>query len=206
MLNYSNEACVVLAELKNDIERNIYAGRLAQETNIDKSSILNQVNLEIKKLNKAQQRQQSRNQRKELLGLNDNINTEKRDKIQVSNAEENIIRYLANNPDKKSFIEQEIKPENFVTVFNRKIYEMLLDNINKGIRVDLIDYSMYSQEEMNAVSRILDGSLGNIGDDDLKKNIQIIKNPGAHISNENLQDMSDEAFSSLFKNIGESKK
>lgn len=206
LLNYTNEACVVLADLKNDIERNIYAGRLAQETNIDKSSILNQVNLEIKKLNKAQQRQQSRNQRKELSGLNDNINAEKRDKVQVSNAEENIIRYLANNPEKKAFIEQEIKPENFVTVFNRKVYEMLLDNINKGIRVDLIDYSMYSQEEMSAVSKILDGSLGNIGDDDLKKNIKIIKNPGAHISNENLQDMSDEAFSSLFKNIGESKK
>lgn len=113
---------------------------------------------------------------------------------------------MANNPEKKAFVEQEIKPEDFVTVFNRKIYEMLLDNISKGVRIDLIDYSIYSQDEMNAVSRILDGSLGNIGDDDLIKNIKIIKNPGARISNENIQNMSDEAFSSLFKNIGESKK
>lgn len=206
-VKYLTEACTVLADIRNDIERNVYAGRLAQEVNVDKSAILNQVNQEIKKRRSRYQKQLRQQQNKELSGLNDDINVEKRRNVQIANAEENVIRYLIKNPEKKSFLGENLKAEDFATAFNRKIYEILIDKIDEGSGVELINFSdSLNQNEMKAFAKIIYMNMADISEVDLKKSIDIIKLKSLNPSSENIQNMSDDELSRYFNKLRESKK
>lgn len=74
---YLTGAAQLLATLDNRIEQEVYAGKLAEETGVDKSAIL----MQVKKQNRQRQRQQAQRQFREtqqqLSAVRDTVNPEK---------------------------------------------------------------------------------------------------------------------------------
>ena len=206
-VKYLTEACSVLADIRNEIERNVYAGKLATEVNVDKSAILNQVGKEIRSRRAQYRKQLRQHQSKELSGLNDSVNTEKRNNVQTANAEENIIRYLFDNPEKKDIVEQQIKESDFATAFNRRLYELLIEKISQNSSVDMIDFAeSLNQKEMEAFTKIICMDVAKVSDADVQKSIEIVKTKSTNLNKENVENMDASQIQEYLNKLRESKK
>ncbi len=128
-LDYLNEGVKLLCELDNPMERELYASRLSDETGVSRDSILEQVRIGVKRKEKGRRKQQFSQMQRRLSGRDDSVNPQRADHPRVTNAEENLITYLVRNPDKLTYIHERVSPDDFSTIFNRKLYAYFSDKI-----------------------------------------------------------------------------
>ena len=153
---YLTGAAELLATLDNRMEQEIYAGRLAEEIGIERSSILMQVDKNMKKRRKDQQRKEFRAFQQQTAGIRDTVNPEKSRHLRAANAEEALIVYLMQHPDAAKTLEAALPPENFVTAFNRRLYTVILGKIKDGKACGLTDLAgEFSVEEISSVAKML---------------------------------------------------
>ena len=206
-VRYLTEACTVLAGIENDIERNVYAGKLSEELNVDKSAILHQTEKVRTQLRRSVRKKNEQEQRRDLTGLNDTVNREKRLNVRAANAEENIIRYLFRNPDGLKIVESRLTPEMFVTDFNRTVYEFIINRLKTGEAVTVGDMSgHFTHEEISAVVRILSREMAQVSDDDILSSIDILSGGGYNASADEIRGFSTDDFASYFKALRNRKK
>lgn len=155
-VRYVTQAAELLGGMDNQIEREVYASRLAEEIGIDKSAVLAQAAKSARRSAKRIREQQFREQTRQMSGATDTVNTEKQDHLRAANAEETIIAYLFCHPDGAEFCRQRLKPEDFVTTFNRRVYNAVLSKMLYSASVSLADFSgEMTEDELSAVARIL---------------------------------------------------
>ena len=155
-VQYVTQAAELLAGMDNPIEREVYASRLAEEIGIDKSAVLAQASKAARRSAKRVREQQFREQTREMSGVNDPVNKEKQKHLRAANAEETILAYLFCHPDGADFCRERLKPEDFVTNFNRRVYHAVLSKMLYSTSVSLADFSgELTQDEISAVARIL---------------------------------------------------
>jgi DNA primase len=153
---YLTGAAELLATLDSRMEQEIYAGRLAEEIGIERSSILMQVDKNRKKRRKDQQRREFRAFQQQTAGIRDTVNPEKSRHLRAANAEEALIVYLMQHPDAAKALEAALPPENFVTAFNRRLYTVILGKIKDGKACGLTDLAgEFSVEEISSVAKML---------------------------------------------------
>ncbi len=155
---YLNGAAELLAALDNRMEQEIYAGRLAEEVGIERAAILQQVNKNQKKFTASRQKREFREMQQQISGMKDRVNPEKQKYLRAANAEEGLLACLFRLQDQKlaQQIYQELPPEKFCTVFNRRVYETIMGRMMSGGGCELADISGdFSVEEISAISRIL---------------------------------------------------
>ena len=71
-------------------------------------------------------------------------------------AEEGILVYLFKNPDAVDEVAARLKPEYFVTDFNRRVYELILQKAGEQHTVDLASLSgELNPQEMGKISGLL---------------------------------------------------
>ncbi len=128
-LDYLNEGVKLLCELDNPMERELYASKLSDETGVSRDSILEQVRIGVKRKEKGRRKQQFSQMQRRLSGRDDSVNPQRADHPRVTNAEENLITYLVRNPDKLTYIHERVSPDDFSTIFNRKLYAYFSDKI-----------------------------------------------------------------------------
>ena len=124
-VSYLTAAVEVLATLENRIEQEVYAGRLAEEIGIDRSAILLQIGKSRKKIIKNQQQKTFRAFQQNISGITDTINPEKSKHLRACRAEEALIAFLFNNPDRAKTISEKMPPEKFCTEFNRRVSSVI---------------------------------------------------------------------------------
>lgn len=175
-VQYLNAACRLLATLENRMEQEIYAGRLAEEVNIDRAAILVQVDKLSKKRQQEQRKKEFREFQQETAGLKDSVNPDKRENFRAANAEEALLAYLFQNQDAAKRVRQALPPEQFCTAFNRRLYTELTDRILQGRQVSLTDFSEgFTMEEVSAIARILAKHHAvSMGEQDAREYIQVI--------------------------------
>lgn len=155
-VQYLNAAAEVLAEIENPIERDVYAGRLAEETGVERSSVLLLLRQLDRKRVKIRRRQEMRQVQQELSAVKDRVNPEKKDHLRAAAAEEGLIVYLFDHPDDVDKISVKIPPKKFCTAFNRRVYATLLEKIGTGTSVSLSDLSeSFTVDEIASVAHML---------------------------------------------------
>ncbi len=155
-VQYLNGAAELLSQLDNRMEQEIYAGRLSEETGIDRAAVMVQIDKLSKKRRQSQQKKEFRQFQQETVGLKDRVNPDKREHFRAANAEEALIAYLFQNNDMAERIRAKLPPEQFCTAFNRRVYECITDKMKSGLQVGLTDISdVFSMEELSAVAGIL---------------------------------------------------
>ncbi len=162
-LGYLKECAAVLATITSPIERDLYAGRLADELEVAKTAILAEVSaIQKSSARKADAKEIAQEQNK-LLGREDKVNTEKKKSLQAAKAEECIICTLFHNQELYSAISAEIDMNDFVTVFNTKVYSVLCDILSSGEVLDAMSVGQYlDSNEMGAFLAIVSKSTLNL--------------------------------------------
>lgn len=153
---YLTSAAELLSTLDSRMEQEIYAGRLAEEIGIERASILQQVEKNLKKRRKDKERQEFRAFQQQTAGIRDTVNPEKSQNLRAANAEEALIVYVMQHPDAAGALEAALPPENFVTSFNRRLYTVILGKIKDGKACGLTDLAgEFSVEEISSVAKML---------------------------------------------------
>lgn len=158
-VEYIKEVIRILADKVSPTERDIYAGRLAEETDVAKSAILTQLQVAIK----ADRRRQERQLQKDLMnqGLMADIklpyNTMNSEKaLGVASAEQQLVAAMVKNPDFIKKVQGRLKPEGFLMPDMKQAYEATLACKEQGITPDLTALSVQLPEEIiNRISQLL---------------------------------------------------
>ena len=153
---YLTQAAELLATLDNRMEQEIYAGRLAEEIGIARTSILAQIEKNSKKKRREKEKKEFRAFQQQTAGIRDTVNPEKSQHLRAAKAEEALIIYLLQHPDAAEAVFAALPPEKFVTSFNRRVYTVILGKIKDGKACGLTDLSAdFSVEEISAIAKML---------------------------------------------------
>lgn len=148
------KAVLVLADIQNELERNVYLSKTAKEYSVDEQVLKSQVAQEIRRRTRSQKKQNWRAIEAQPL-LPDKVNPDAATHRRESKAEEQILCYLFRNPDETDKISALIDPEHFVTDFHKRVYTQFLSCMKRG---DAFTISIFSEdftpEEMGHIAGI----------------------------------------------------
>ena len=157
-LNYMNEAVEVLADLGNEIERDLYTSRLASETGVDKQSLTAQVD----KTRRARGRRQKQREFENALDLIrdggevKSPNPQKRQYRRAVAAEEILLASLLKHPDYLRKLRDKLSEDVFVTDFNKRYFRDIASRIMAGRSLDLSVFNETADnEEMSYLAYLL---------------------------------------------------
>ena len=184
------------------IEQDIYATRLSNELGVSVESIKAQ----LKTASARQRRMDEAKKRTEtaemLLKSNEDKNNPERAKnLGAAKAEETLIASFLRNPDFYNKLKEKISPDDFVTAFNRRVFECLIKGLESGVELGLSMFSAdFTPEEMDSVTRIsliapnLSNTLRECEDC-----IAVLRNHSSAIKVIDASELSDEEFLKAFK-------
>ena len=139
-------------------ERDVYAGRLAEETDVSKAAILAQLDGAI-----AQARRRANRQRQEAL-LHQGVASQIKvpytmggsEALGVANAEQQLVCALLKRPELIARVKQRILPERFLMEDMRNAYTAICSCQARGVPPELgVLSGMLSEEEIATLSQLL---------------------------------------------------
>jgi len=199
-LKFLLAATQVLAEC-GEIECDIYATRLSNELGVNIESIKAQIKSARSKLRRSDGERRKKEQETMLSkSFEDKNNPERQKNLRAARAEETLISSLMRNPDFYNKIKEKILPGDFVTAFNRRIFESMIDKLEAGLNPDLSLIAMdFSPEEMDSVTRIFHMSKNlNNTVKECEDCIAVLKEKTAPVISD-VASVSDEEYLKLFK-------
>lgn len=153
-INFLTEAVKILSTLDNSIEQDVYVSKLAKEAEVSKEAVV----LQLQRINSRKYRENSKKEFRQLHnnlnGRDDKINPQHYQKPRSTSAEEALIAYLVNNPDKAEKISSKISPDKFQTDFNRKLYEYFQQRIKSSLDPMLNISGDFSSDEASKIIQI----------------------------------------------------
>lgn len=156
---YLKEAVQILATVESTVERDVYAGKLAETLGVSKDSVLADATAMRAKRRRKESKTRVREEIAAARGLKDRLNPEKRANLRAARAEESLIVLLYQNPDYRKLMDQLLRPEDFITSFNRRVYEALRRQVQEG-EPDLSALgAQFSADEMGKIAGLLHKTL-----------------------------------------------
>ena len=155
-LEYVKEAVEMLAQRSNPTEQEVYAGRLAEETNISKTAIMAQLADAVKKAGSWRRREQNRARLKE--GEMDQIKVPYgagRGALGMASAEQRLLAAMLREPGYIDKVSAQLRPEQFLQPQQKELYEAMLRCREQGVEVSLATLRAFvSEEALNELSRL----------------------------------------------------
>lgn len=198
-IEYLKRCVNILSDITSPIEREVYAGRLAEANRVNKEMIVQQVNgLIRKRQNQSKNKEwtEIRTFQKQMRTNPDSYRKPKEYKAEIG-----IIAYLAANPDEGDQISSRIAPEQFATDFNKKVYSVMLEKIKNSAFSDILSLqSEFSADEMGKITEIEVNSKDvNINKTALDDFINILVSSADN--SESAKNMSDDEFLKYIQNL-----
>ncbi|MBQ7218445.1 MAG: toprim domain-containing protein, partial [Ruminococcus sp.] len=206
-LGYLNECVKILAELDNPMERDIYASKLADDTEVAKPSIMEQINRLVRRRRSTRRKEEFKKIQQDLSGRDNKINPQYRDNIRAATAEENLISFLVGNPDKLSLIEKRLTSDDFITEFNRKLYIYFSQRIKNGQDPMTAVSADFTADEASQIYRIVN-SYSEIQSTPqaMDEYIRIILDENTKLSMKDIANASTDNLAAYLKKLAEQKK
>lgn len=160
-IEYMRRAVAVLSNIRNRLEREVYAGMVAKELNVSQSSLVSQINAMIRKNQKKEEQKEWNDIQTNKKVTTDRVNAEKMKFLRQALAEEGIISFLFRNPDYLEYILSKIGTEDFVTTFNKRVFSQIVEKIKENQEVNLsLLIPCFTEEEYGKISQILADNSG----------------------------------------------
>lgn len=157
-IGYMRDAINLLAQGSTATERDVYAGRLAQETDITKQAILNQLEASIRARSKKNIKEREKRLLQEGIGAQINVPySQGGDKMRgAAFAEQQLIAAILKTPETLELCADKLTKQHFISEDMARVYGMLLDRREQKQFIDLSSLSAELPEETVALlSRIL---------------------------------------------------
>lgn len=155
-IEYLKHAVNILSDIKNPLEREVYASTVARDTGSMVDTILSQAHFLTKKKIAANEKKEWRDIEQNKSMAKDKINPQKKDNIKEATAEEGIIAFLFKHPDCIKTTLERITADDFVTDFNKKVFSSMIElkTIDNEMSISAIAHD-FSHQEIGAISGIL---------------------------------------------------
>ena len=156
---YIREACRVLSELSSRAQREVYIDRLAKETDISQNSINSELDSFIKRERRAYDKKQWRQTVMNTYQRRDLRDPRAAGHRKEVIAEEGIIYYLFQNPDRCENVRAALPPDWFVTDLNKRFYISLTERIENDGDTSLSSFNAeFSPDEMGRLTALLENA------------------------------------------------
>lgn len=126
-VDYLRKAVETVGAIESAVERDVYIVNLAKELSIGTDAVRLEVERFRKRKAATTRRQIVKQSEQELKGTYDRVNPERSGNLRAARNEELLIAILAKNPELWKEAEAMLPPAEFITEFNRRIYEFILE-------------------------------------------------------------------------------
>jgi len=151
-----NEIINLLANINNHIEREIYTDKISKSMDITKEAITAEINVKKRRINRQKLKD---NEKNEFDRLNDagNINPQKIKYPEAVRKEEELLSILFNNPELIDKVKKMMTPDDFVTDFNKNIFNLLSEKYSSNIESDpLFQLTQYLEpDQIGKISKFV---------------------------------------------------
>lgn len=205
-VKYLKKAAEILATT-DSITTDLYAGKLAGQYGVSKSTILSEVT-RIKEINSKTERKKKIKEIVTPKFSPNDLNPEKRQHVKAEAAERALLSILLQHPDLFKEIANELKPENMITTLNRDIYKVLYDTLQNSDALDISIFgSIFTPQQMGYVISLQNSVSGQSGQSDVIKDcVRVILNESLLSSPGKNSELSVDDWTQIIKNIADSKK
>ncbi len=131
-VEYQRQAVALLATIESAVERDIYVLKLSKELGIASDAVRSEVEKVHKRKRSSERRKEIRNGEQELRGTYDRVNPDRARAPRAARAEEMLLAILVRHPDLWQQAEKELPPDRFITGFNRRVYEFVLNEFREA--------------------------------------------------------------------------
>ena len=156
-LQYVKEAVEMLAQRSNPTEREVYAGRLAEQTDISKSAILAQLAQVGQQVGRRQRREQNRAilHSGEMDTIEVPYSAGGRQALGVASAQQRLLAAVLREPRYLPQVQAVLQPEQFLMPLHQQIYQAMLDTAARGEDLTLaVLHQTLSEEALHELSRL----------------------------------------------------
>ena len=197
-LEYVKEAVNMLAERSNPTEQEVYAGRLAEETNISKTAIMTQLETAVKRAGSKHRWEKKQQALKsgEMNQINVPYSAGGSQALGIASAQQRLLAAMLREPHYIDLVQGQLTAEQFVLPQQKELFEAMLRCRQEGIEISLTTLRAFvSEEALNELSHLAaQYSDVNCTPDDIRLYLDRIARgmpmagKAAHMSNEELSD------------------
>ncbi|MGN0463781.1 MAG: DNA primase [Acutalibacteraceae bacterium] len=194
----------ILAETDDIIARDVYASKISSELNVNKDTLILQINSYVRQRRRNDKKSEIRAVPKITAAVGDKVNPQKTKHLKAAKAEEMLISSLMRNPDFWDKLRGEITPDDFVTDFNRRVFVKLSQRLDAGLSTDFgsmadQDFGIEEINSLKAIEMLSDKLRHSVKE--CRDCIEVIKAEKLKLTQLPVDpsDMSDEEFMRLFK-------
>ena len=149
---FLDQAAKMLAEIKNDIERNIYASKLCEKYKVSAQDFEMQLAKYVRSNVYKSSREEFKRVKKQIT---ESVPVSKGVQggglsTRAVRAEEALISYLMHNPDMVQSVTDRVPSEKISHEFNRRVYNALTERILSGKSANFVDFSGEFTKDENA--------------------------------------------------------
>lgn len=156
-LQYVKEAVEMLAQRSNPTEREVYAGRLAEQTDISKSAILAQLAQAGQQVGRRHRWEQNRAilHSGEMDTIEVPYSAGGRQALGVASAQQRLLAAVLREPRYLPQVQAGLQPEQFLMPLHQQIYQAMLDTAARGEDLTLaVLHQTLSEEALHELSRL----------------------------------------------------
>lgn len=174
----ADELCAAASAVYSDVEREVYIARIAERLGVDPKSVKSDVERRRRRDRKKEESGRVPKIISETLGYGDRINRERATNIKAAHAEEAILGMMLIYPEYAKKVksgEVELKADDFVTDFNRRVFETMISD-DGGTDIGILAQS-FSFDEIARIEEMAEkrSELSDNGDAVFVDNVAALK-------------------------------
>ena len=156
-LEYVKEAVDLLAERSSPTEQEVYAGRLAEETNISKTAIMTQLETAVKRVGSKRRYEKKKAvlQSGEMNQIKVSYTAGGSQALGIVSAQQRLLAAILREPQYLDLVKDQLTAEQFIQPQQKELYEAMLRCREQGVEISLTALHAFAGEEaLNELSHL----------------------------------------------------
>ena len=156
-LEYVKQAVDLLAERSSPTEQEVYAGRLAEETNISKTAIMTQLETAVKRVGSKRRYEKKKAvlQSGEMNQIKVSYTAGGSQALGIVSAQQRLLAAILREPQYLDLVKDQLSAEQFIQPQHKELYEAMLRCREQGVEISLTALHAFAGEEaLNELSHL----------------------------------------------------
>ena len=156
-LEYVKQAVDLLAERSSPTEQEVYAGRLAEETNISKTAIMTQLETAVKRVGSKRRYEKKKAVRQsgEMNQIKVSYTAGGSQALGIVSAQQRLLAAILREPQYLDLVKDQLTAEQFIQPQHKELYEAMLRCREQGVEISLTALHAFAGEEaLNELSHL----------------------------------------------------